>query len=87
VTQVLVDDSAIREEGVAAALAGIVAASHRPLPVHLLWPEAESLEGNNLIAEGLIGVIAKPIAGAEVIRKMFDTSPQTTATPLVTQAA
>jgi signal transduction histidine kinase/CheY-like chemotaxis protein len=87
VTQVLIDDSAIREEGVAAALAGIAAASDRPLPVHLLWPEAESLEGNNLIAEGLIGVIAKPIAGAEVIRKMFDTSPQTTATPLVTQAA
>ncbi|MDZ7282006.1 ATP-binding protein [Sphingomonas sanguinis] len=87
VTQMLIDDSAIREEGIAAALGRIVSASDRPMPVHLLWPQAEPLEGNDFIAEGLIDVIAKPITGTEVMRKMFDASPQTAARPLVTQAA
>ncbi|APX67478.1 hypothetical protein AV944_05675 [Sphingomonas sp. LK11] len=87
VTQILIDDSAIRDEGVIAALARIVTASDRPMPVRLLWPETEPMEGNEFLGEGLIEIIVKPITGAELMRKMFNTSPQTAAQPLVTQAA
>ncbi len=87
ITQMLIDDSAIRDEGVAAALARIVTASDRPMPVRLLWPETESMDGNEFLDEGLVEMVVKPITGAELMRKMFNTSPQTAAQPLVTQAA
>lgn len=87
IAQLLIDDSAIRDDGVDAALARIVTASDRPLPIHLLWPEGERVEGNDFIADELIHVIAKPITGTEVMRKMFDALPQTAVQPLVTQAA
>ena len=61
--------------------------SDRPMPVRLLWPETEPMEGNEFLGEGLIEIIVKPITGAELMRKMFNTSPQTAAQPLVTQAA
>ncbi len=87
VTQMLIDDSAIRDEGVTAALARIVTASDRPMPIRLLWPETEPMDGNEFVDEGLIEIVVKPITGAELMRKMFNTSPQTAAQPLVTQAA
>ncbi|WP_322964200.1 ATP-binding protein [Sphingomonas fuzhouensis] len=88
VTQILVDDSAIRDDGVTPALGAISAAARaNHIPVHLLWPDGEPLDGNDFFAQALINVIAKPIAGTEVMRKMFDASPQTATVPLVTQAA
>ena len=48
IAQLLIDDSAIRDDGVDAALARIVTASDRPLPIHLLWPEGERVEGTIL---------------------------------------
>ena len=45
------------------------------------------MDGNEFVDEGLIEIVVKPITGAELMRKMFNTSPQTAAQPLVTQAA
>ncbi|WP_343527199.1 ATP-binding protein [Sphingomonas sp.] len=87
VTRVLVDDSAIRAEGVSQALSLILSAGGRALPVDLLWPGAEPLGGNDFLGGKLIRVIAKPISGVEVFRMLFDASPQTGSLPLVTQAA
>lgn len=87
IAQVLVDDSAIRDEGVATALAAIVRAAGPTIPVCLLWPEAESLEGNDFSDNALVRVIGKPVAGGEVMSKLFDYSSQTAHTALVTQAA
>lgn len=87
VAQLLIDDGAIRDAGVGAALRAITAAAGASVPVHLLWPETESLDGNELPAGGLVRIFAKPISGTEVIREMFDASSQSAASSLVTQAA
>ncbi|MEJ8631626.1 hypothetical protein P0F65_21355 [Sphingomonas sp. I4] len=83
----LVDDGAIRDEGVATALAAIVRAAGPTIPVHVLWPQAESLEGNDFFDSALVSFIGKPVAGSEVMSKLFGYSSQTANTALVTQAA
>ena len=87
VAQLLVDDSAIRDHGVAAGLRTLVTAVGDATPIHLLWPDAEPLPGNDLPSGGLVSVIAKPITGAQVMSRMFDASSQTAESALVTQAA
>lgn len=87
VTKMLIDDSAIREDGIVPALRAITGAGGDSVRVHLLLAETESLDGNDFFRQGLINIIAKPIAGAEVISTMFDAPPQIAASPLVTQAA
>ncbi|MET3437596.1 ATP-binding protein [Sphingomonas sp. 1185] len=87
ITHVLIDDSAIDRDGVAAAIAAIRGAAPVNLPLHLLWPKTESLAGNDFTERDLIRVIAKPISGGEVMRMLFGTSSQTARSPLVTQAA
>ncbi|WP_230482999.1 ATP-binding protein [Sphingomonas sp. Leaf21] len=87
IARILADDSAIRDAGGRPDLSAVMAARNAETPVYLLWPETESLEGNEFFDPELIEVIAKPIAGVEVMRKMFGTSSQTVSTPLVTQAA
>ena len=86
VAQLLIDDSAVRDEGTA-PIARIRAAMPRPLPVALLWPKDEPPAGNDFIGAELINVITKPVAGGEVMRMIFDPSPQSDQRPLVTQAA
>ncbi|WP_314374795.1 ATP-binding protein [Sphingomonas paucimobilis] len=87
VAQVLIDDSAIRDDGVTTALVSILDALPGPMPVALLWPENEPFDRNEFLRAELMKVIAKPVAGGEVIRMLFDASPQTDQRPLVTQAA
>ncbi|MGE7206566.1 tetratricopeptide repeat-containing sensor histidine kinase [Sphingomonas sp. NPDC019816] len=87
VAQVLVDDSAVRDDGPEAALRTIRAATPPDRPITLLWPDTEPLERNESPPAELIKVIAKPIAGAEVMRMLFDASSQTQHSALVTQAA
>lgn len=87
IDRILIDDSAIRDEGAGPAVAAILAARPESVPVVLLWPGDDSLKRNEFPAESLIQVIVKPIAGAEVIGIMFDASSQNPATPLVTHAA
>ncbi len=88
VAQLLVDDGALRDDDGAAALRTLAeAAAGAAVPLFLLWPDADPLPGNDLPRGGLVHVIAKPIAGAEVMSRMFDISPQSPESPLVTQAA
>ncbi|MET4895551.1 ATP-binding protein [Sphingomonadaceae bacterium jetA1] len=87
IAHVLIDDSAIREDGIGPSLTAILAARPGSEPVSLLWPKAEPLGESDVSAMDAIQVIAKPVAAAEVVETMFDTMPQNAAAPLVTQAA
>jgi signal transduction histidine kinase/Tfp pilus assembly protein PilF/CheY-like chemotaxis protein len=87
IARLLVDDSAIRDADGRPILSPIETGVSLQIPTFLLWPESEPLKRNEYFASGLIEVIAKPVSGVEVMHKMFGTSPQTAATPLVTQAA
>jgi len=87
VSRVLIDDSAIRDAEGRPMLSRMAQVRAAAVPTFLLWPESDPLERNEFFGPGLIEVVAKPVAGVEVMRRMFDTSPQTAFTPLVTQAA
>jgi signal transduction histidine kinase len=87
VAQMLVDDGAIRTADGTMSIDRLRAAMPCPIPVVLLWSDSEPLDGNDFTDAGLIKVIAKPVAGAEVMRMMFGPSSQSDRHPLVTQAA
>ena len=87
VARVLIDDSAIRGEGVTQALSAILTASGESVPIDLLWPDTDPLDSNEFLPRNLIRVIAKPVSGVEVLRMLFGASSQTGSPPLVTQAA
>ena len=87
VDQLLVDDGAARASGDPLGFVAAVVAAAGGTPVTLLWPVAAEAERAALLALGVTRVVAKPTAGAALVKVLYPPDTVNLSDPLVSQAA